>query len=88
MPVVPNKPETAPMYDEVRKVQVMPRIMGGYCAGGECRCYIQYGLRAPIDPKACFDWIRDPPFDPYYAPPQPTQARQPSAPASGAATTS
>lgn len=82
VPVVANRPETAPMYDELRKVVRMPRIMGGYCQGGECRCYMQEGLRAPISMQACYDWVRTPRFDPYYAPAQSQQVSSPSSPAS------
>lgn len=69
-PVVPDRPETAPMYDHLRVVVNMPRIMGGFCTlQTGCRCYIQQGLTAPITAEACAQWVRSPPFDPYYQPP-------------------
>lgn len=70
-PRIAAEPNSAPAYDELRKVVAMPRIQGGYCQAGACRCYIQGGLRAPIDDKACYEWLKAPPFDPYYAPPAP-----------------
>jgi zona occludens toxin len=65
-PRIANVPNTAPAYDEMRKVVAMPRIMGGYCQGGHCRCYIQNAQRAPITHEACAAWVADPPFDPYH----------------------
>jgi len=67
-PRVYNQPETAPIYDEIRKVVWMPRIVGGFCQGGECRCYDQRGLKPAITDQACKDWIANPPFDPYHKP--------------------
>jgi zona occludens toxin len=63
---VPNRPETAPAYDALRKVVRMPRIQGGYCQGDKCRCYMNDGFRAPVDDRACFEAVHAPRFDPYY----------------------
>lgn len=86
LPAVPSRPETAPMYDELRKVVRMPRIMGGYCQEQRCYCYIQNAMKAPITEAACAEWIANPPFDPYYttAPQQAGAAPTPSYAASGA----
>jgi zona occludens toxin len=70
VPRIPAEPNSAPAYDEIRKVVAMPRIMGGYCQAGECHCFIQDGRRAPIDANACYHWLKDPPFDPYYVRPE------------------
>lgn len=86
-PRIHGRPETAPAYDELRKVAVMPRIQGGYCQGGRCRCFIQNALIAPITEQECAAWVANPPFDPYHARPEPRQDRYsadpPSATASG-----
>lgn len=67
IPRLADQPNTAPMYDEVRRVVSMPRIGGGYCIeGGSCRCYMQRGYRAPISDAACRTWLKEPPFDAYY----------------------
>jgi zona occludens toxin len=64
-PRIAERPETAPAYDELRKVVVMPRVTGGYCVGGKCRCLHQQGFDAGITDEACRQWMRLPPFDPY-----------------------
>ncbi len=79
VPRIAAQPNSAPAYDGLRRVVSMPRIQGGYCQRGECRCYIQGGLRAPIDAKACYEWLKNPPFDPYYIAPTASQSASASA---------
>jgi zona occludens toxin len=73
-PRIAERPETAPAYDELRKVVVMPRVTGGYCVGGKCKCLHQQGFDAGITDEACRQWMRLPPFDPYRAEPSPQRA--------------
>lgn len=63
---LPDRPETAPAYDHLRQVVVMPRTVGGWCEGSTCRCYTQQGTRAELSGDACAQWVADPPFDPYH----------------------
>lgn len=65
IPRVSNKPESAPAYDHLRTVAVMPRVVGGYCQGGECHCQTQQGTDAGLSTSECREWMRNPPFDPY-----------------------
>lgn len=65
VPRLSARPETAPMYDHLRVVTVMPRIVGGYCQGSVCRCYTQQFTDPGIGPDACRAWLKSPPFDPY-----------------------
>ena len=67
-PVVPYWPETAAVYDEVRTVQRVERVIGGYCRGTECRCFNQDGLRPRIDARSCEGFVKDPAFNPWWAP--------------------
>lgn len=65
-PRLTNVPETAPRFDEIRKVQRMQRVIGGYCRDGEgCRCFDQDGLNPGLTQKQCYEWIKSPPFDVY-----------------------
>jgi zona occludens toxin len=64
-PRLSARPETAPMYDHLRVVAVMPRIVGGYCQGNVCRCFTQQFTDPGIGPDACRAWLKSPPFDPY-----------------------
>lgn len=65
VPRVYVEPNTAPAYDHLRQVVVMPRIVGGYCIGQACKCITQQNTDAGIGSAACRDWLRNPPFDPY-----------------------
>lgn len=73
-----NRPETAPAYDELRKVVVMPVVVGGLCKRRECTCYTQQGTHAGLSSQECSDWMLQRPFDPYTVPlPPPSQAPMP-----------
>lgn len=59
------KPETAPAYDELRKVVVFPLVVGGYCQGSRCVCITQQGTDAGLSSGDCRAWLKAPPFNPY-----------------------
>lgn len=64
-PRVSAKPESAPAYDELRKVTVMPVVAAGYIKGKEVRCYTQQGTNAGLTEQQCREWLTNPPFNPY-----------------------
>lgn len=71
VPRLAAAPETAPAYDELRQVKRMRRVIGGYCRSGDtCRCFDQDGLDPGLTQLQCYHWVKNPPFDPYYASPQ------------------
>ncbi|MDO4682769.1 MAG: zonular occludens toxin domain-containing protein [Lautropia sp.] len=90
IPRVSTRPESAPAYDELRRVQAMPVVVGGYCAKRGCRCYTQQATDAGLSADDCRRWIENPPFDPYTAeywpsvppPPvmQPEEGKEPEKP--------
>jgi len=65
IPRVSNKPESAPAYDAVRVVAIMPLVVGGACMGVNCKCYTEQGTDAGLSPDECRQWIKNPPFNPY-----------------------
>lgn len=65
IPRVSNKPETAPAYDEIRKVVNMPQVSGGACFKGVCKCYTQQGTDTFMTHDDCRAWMNNPPFDNY-----------------------
>lgn len=69
-PVVPSRPETAPAYDSLRRVVVMPQIKACIQSATDCRCYSQQGSRLPeVDAAACVLHIEQGrPFNPYAQP--------------------
>lgn len=64
-PRVSFDPASAPAYDEIRRVVVMPRVAGGFCMRGRCKCVTQQGTDAGLSDDDCRAWIANPPFDPY-----------------------
>lgn len=77
-------PESAPAYDDLRRVVVMPRVVGGWCQGERCQCVNQQGSDAGLTWADCRAWLRSPPFNPYALPapvpaaPVGVQSSQPS----------
>ena len=63
--VVPGRPETAPAFDVIRQVKIMPRVAGCIQTAIRCTCQNQQGLDAGLDDLQCKNWIAKPPFDPY-----------------------
>lgn len=67
-PVIPGRPESAPIYAMVRTVKDMPRVVGGMCTQTKCVCITQQGTNAGLDDFQCREWLKNPPFDPYRDP--------------------
>lgn len=78
VPRVSTYPESAPAYDEVRKVAIFPRVIGGICMQGICKCFTQQGTNAGLGSEECKHEIDNPRFDAYaqdqHPPQQPPQA--------------
>lgn len=67
VPRVSFRPESAPAYDHLRVVSVMPVVVGGWCQGSTCRCITQQGTSSGLSDRECAAWVASTPFD-YYAP--------------------
>ena len=65
VPRVSYEPLSAPAYDQIRQVVVMPVIAGGACFKGSCKCFTHQGSDAGLSHQQCEKWIKSPPFDPY-----------------------
>lgn len=65
IPRISSRPETAPAFDELRKVVAMPRIAGAVVMGKRVRCVTQQGTDAGVSEAECRQWMANPPFDPY-----------------------
>ncbi|MBN9330127.1 MAG: hypothetical protein ABT03_02920 [Comamonas sp. SCN 67-35] len=66
VPVVSYEPRSAPIYDALRQVVTMPRIVGQICVGeADCYCMTQQGTR--VNDAACAEWadMSRRRFDPY-----------------------
>lgn len=69
VPRLRDRPESAPLYDEVRKINHVPIVAGCVAAGDRCTCYTQQGTDAFLEPEVCRAWIENRPFQPF-APPR------------------
>lgn len=65
IPRISSKPESAPAYDHLRVVRVMPIVQVGYCIADDCRCLTQQGTDAGLTQRECKQFVSKPPFDPY-----------------------
>lgn len=68
IPRMASKPESAPAYDHLRVVVVMPVVVGGFCVGDDCKCINQQGLDSGLSSNDCKNWIKNPPFNNYKLP--------------------
>lgn len=81
-PVVPARPETAPAYNDLRKVASMPLISACISSSTNCKCYTQQGsVISDISLASCRSYLEQGRhFNPYAQPVQ--QAANPPASAS------
>lgn len=73
-PRVTTYPESAPVYDSVRQIKTFPKVAGGVCMRGVCKCFTQQGSNAGLSSDQCLYEINNPRFD-AYADPQAVQAQ-------------
>lgn len=67
IPRVRGRPESAPLYDEIRTVKQMPIVVGCVATASRCSCFTQQGTDAFLDGEACREWIDHRPFQPFIA---------------------
>jgi zona occludens toxin len=65
IPRVRGRPESAPLYDQVRQVHQMPIVVGCVATADRCTCFTQQGTDAFLDSEACRAWISHRPFQPF-----------------------
>lgn len=85
VPRVSSRPESAPAFDHVRQVVVMPSIVGCAEFRGVARCYTQQGTDAGIPDAEARELLNRPRFDPYTLPVQQAGGTPLSAPKSSPA---
>jgi len=64
-PRLVTRPETAPLYDQIRQPVAMPVLAGCMVHEGECSCYTQQATRVDMTDSVCRAWLKRPPFNPY-----------------------
>lgn len=65
VPLVEGRPETAIIYDGIRKVQQFPVVSACVSSAKACNCYTQQGTKVAMTRKMCRDWLENRPFNPY-----------------------
>lgn len=81
VPTLPEKPESKPIYDEIRQVRQFERIAGCIDGGkSDCTCYSDQATKIrEISVEQCKKYVNDGlPFDPFREPEQqePVQTRE------------
>lgn len=67
-PRLVTHPESAPLYDQLRRPVAMPVVAGCMVHDGECGCYTQQATRVDMTDAVCRSWLKHPPFNPYRQP--------------------
>ena len=65
VPLDSDYPESAPIYEELLKVKVFPRVAGCSQGATACRCVDQQGVPGRLSVAACVDFVVNGRFDPY-----------------------
>lgn len=76
IPRFSSKPESAPAYDHLRVISVMPVVRTGFCMGEVCRCFTNQGTDPGISPGDCRRFVENPPFDHYLVQAPPSRSVQ------------
>lgn len=76
-PRINTRPESAPIYDQLRQVKALPYVAGCAAIRERCICYTAQGTDAFLTADQCREWLRKPPFNPWIEPEKtPVPARQ------------
>lgn len=68
VPRISSRPESAPAFDQLRKVAAMPVVVGCMSFKGVTKCFTQQGTDAGLDRREAAELLERPRFDPYAAP--------------------
>ncbi|SMB28111.1 Zonula occludens toxin family protein [Sterolibacterium denitrificans] len=67
LPRFKGRPESAPIYDSVRKVINVPHVAGCAAMLDRCTCYTEQATDSGLNDAECRAWLTRPPFQPYRA---------------------
>ena len=60
-----DRPESAPLYDDVRKVLEVPHVVGCIELADACKCFTDQATDAGYSLDSCRAWLKSPPFSPF-----------------------
>lgn len=64
-PRINTRPETAPLYDPIRKVSSMPVVIGCIQNDKRCKCYTDQATDTYLTDAQCKEWLKNPPYNPW-----------------------
>lgn len=67
-PVVPDRPETAPIYQHLATPTTFPKLAGCVASKRSCKCFTQQATVLYVEPDLCRQVAREGRFDPFSAP--------------------
>lgn len=65
IPRMRERPETAPLYDSIRKVAHLPIVKGCVLSAKKCICYTDQGTDTFLTLEQCKNWIERRPYNPW-----------------------
>lgn len=66
-PRLVGRPDSAPLYDDLRRVVAMPLVVGCVQTRTRCTCFTEQASDAGLSDAECRAWLRSPPFSPFRA---------------------
>lgn len=70
-----GRPESAPLYDDLREVVAMPAVIGCMRMRARCSCVTEQGTDVGYSQAECEAWLSSPPFNPWRVPFPPVAVR-------------
>lgn len=67
-PVVPDRPETAPIYQGLAAPTTFPKLAGCVASKRSCKCFTQQATILDVEPDLCRKVAREGRFDPFVSP--------------------
>lgn len=64
-PRLQGRPESAPLYEQLRQVVAMPAVVGCVATRARCSCFTEQGSDAGLSADECRAWLKSPPFNPF-----------------------
>lgn len=65
VPRINTRPESAPLYDQIRKPQSLPAVVGCVDYQKSCRCYTDQATNAFLTDSQCREWLKNRPYNPW-----------------------
>lgn len=65
VPRINTRPETAPLYDPIRKPSSLPVVMGCIKSKDSCKCYTDQATDAMLTFDQCTEWLKVRPYNPW-----------------------